>query len=113
MHSLKLTAKAPENRPGPKRKPVFRPFIFRCYVSFREGNDWNVQSPPHSTTFRNHYHSPKLIESPGKLKHMVIFLMTPSETIYLSRDKSFKVRHTYAFQFDAHNEINVTIWMMK
>ena len=28
---------APENRPGPKRKLVFQPSIFRCYVSFREG----------------------------------------------------------------------------
>ena len=30
LHSLKLTAKAPENRPGPKRKFVFQPSIFRC-----------------------------------------------------------------------------------
>ena len=28
---------APENRPGPNRKVVFQPSIFRCYVSFREG----------------------------------------------------------------------------
>ena len=28
--SLKLTAKASENRPGPKRKLVFQPSIFRC-----------------------------------------------------------------------------------
>ena len=28
---------APENRPGPKRKLVFQPSIFRGYVSFREG----------------------------------------------------------------------------
>ena len=27
--SLKLTAKAPENRPGPNRKVVFQPSIFR------------------------------------------------------------------------------------
>ena len=27
---------APENRPGPKRKVVFQPSIFRGYVSFRE-----------------------------------------------------------------------------
>ena len=33
---LKLTAKAPENRPGPKRKLAFQPSIFRGYVSFRE-----------------------------------------------------------------------------
>ena len=37
LPSLKLTANAPENRPGPKRKVVFQPSIFRCYVSFREG----------------------------------------------------------------------------
>ena len=38
--SLKLTAKAPENRPGPKRKLVLQPSIFRCKlaVSFREGS---------------------------------------------------------------------------
>ena len=38
-----LTAKAPENRPGPKRKLVFQPSIFRCYVSFREGIRYNIQ----------------------------------------------------------------------
>ena len=27
----------PENRPGPKRKFIFQPPMFRCYVSFREG----------------------------------------------------------------------------
>ena len=42
VHSLKLTANAPENRPKrPKRKRsysnIFQPSIFRCYVSFREG----------------------------------------------------------------------------
>ena len=36
-YSLKLTAKGPENRPGPKRKLIFQPSIFRCY-SFKEGN---------------------------------------------------------------------------
>jgi len=37
-NSLKLTAKAPENRQGPKRKLVFQPSIFRGEnVSFREG----------------------------------------------------------------------------
>ncbi len=30
IHSLKLTAKAPKNKPGPKRKLVFQPSIFRC-----------------------------------------------------------------------------------
>ena len=34
--SLKLTY-PPENRPGPKRKVIFQPSIFRCYGSFREG----------------------------------------------------------------------------
>ena len=38
LPSLKLTAPAPENRPCPKRKLVFQTSIFRCYVSFREGN---------------------------------------------------------------------------
>ena len=46
IHSLKPTAKAPENRaiPGPKRKRenIFQPSIFRCElaVSFREGILW-------------------------------------------------------------------------
>ena len=37
--SLKLTAKAPENKPfrPQKERIVFQPSIFRCYVSFREG----------------------------------------------------------------------------
>ena len=39
--SLKLTAKAPENRPKPNRKVVFQPFIFRGYVSSREGK-WKI-----------------------------------------------------------------------
>ena len=36
--SLKLTANAPENRPGPKRKFIFQPSIFRgeLAVSLRE-----------------------------------------------------------------------------
>ena len=37
--TLKLTAKAPENRPGPERKLTFQPSIFRCYVSFTEGRE--------------------------------------------------------------------------
>ena len=40
LHSLKLTANAPENRPGPKRKRIFQPSIFRFYVSFREDSCW-------------------------------------------------------------------------
>ena len=36
LPSLKLTAKASENRPGPKRKLVFQPSIFQVNVSFRE-----------------------------------------------------------------------------
>ncbi len=39
-NSLKLTSKAAENRPGPKRKLVFQPSMLRCYVSFREGMIW-------------------------------------------------------------------------
>ena len=37
--SLKLRAKASENRPNaPKGKEkVFQPSIFRCYVNFRDG----------------------------------------------------------------------------
>ena len=38
IHSLRLTAFAPENRPSQKETIVFQPSIFRCYVSFREGN---------------------------------------------------------------------------
>ena len=37
IHFLKLTAKASENRPGPKSKRVFQASFFSCYVSFREG----------------------------------------------------------------------------
>ena len=44
--SLKLIAKAPENGPGPKRKLVFQPSIFRCklLVSGRVSDefDWDV-----------------------------------------------------------------------
>ena len=37
LHSLKLTANAPENRQNPKRKFIFEPSIFRCelLVSWR------------------------------------------------------------------------------
>ena len=35
LPSLKLTAKAPENRPSQKETIVFQPSIFRCYVSFQ------------------------------------------------------------------------------
>ena len=34
--SLKLTSKAPENRPSQKETIVFQPSIFRCYVCFRK-----------------------------------------------------------------------------
>ena len=37
IRSLKLTAKAPARLRHPKRKFIFQPLIFRCYVSFREG----------------------------------------------------------------------------
>ena len=41
LPSLKLTANAPVDRPGPKRKIIFQPSIFRCEnVSFRECNYW-------------------------------------------------------------------------
>ena len=30
IYFLKLTANAPENRPGPKRKLIFQPSIVRC-----------------------------------------------------------------------------------
>ena len=46
LGSLKLTAKAPQNRSGPKRKGdfVFQPLIFRgkLAVSFREGIFWGA-----------------------------------------------------------------------
>ena len=52
LGSLKLTAKAPQNRSGPKRKGdfVFQPRIFRgkLAVSFREGIFWGAGI----TTFR-------------------------------------------------------------
>ena len=51
LHSLKLTAKAPENRAELPQKEtiVFQPSIFRCEnVSFREGNpffeEWHGQN---------------------------------------------------------------------
>ena len=37
LPSLKLTAKAPENRPKPNRKVVFQASIFRGYISVRDG----------------------------------------------------------------------------
>ena len=37
--SLKLTAFSHLKRWHPKRKLVFQPSIFRCHVSFREGNN--------------------------------------------------------------------------
>ena len=36
--TLPKTNMAPENRPSQKEGIVFQPSIFRCYVSFREGN---------------------------------------------------------------------------
>ena len=40
--SLKLTARAPENRPGPERKQSYsnHPFSGAFAVSFREGNSY-------------------------------------------------------------------------
>ena len=36
--TLPKTNIAPGRRPGPKRKLLFQPQCFRCYVSFREGS---------------------------------------------------------------------------
>ena len=36
-NTLPETNMTPENTPGPKRKVIFQPSIFRGYVSFREG----------------------------------------------------------------------------
>ena len=44
--TLPKTNVAPENRPSQKETsiPIFQPSIFRCYVSFREGNShWNLK----------------------------------------------------------------------
>ena len=38
LGTLPETNMAPEDRPGPKRKLIFQPSIFRCYFSFREGS---------------------------------------------------------------------------
>ena len=43
--SVKLTANARENRPGPKRNFIFQPVIFRAYVSFRECSNHQQYSP--------------------------------------------------------------------
>ena len=43
--SLKLTANAPGNRPGPERKLVFQLSVFTCYVSFREDNPLSMNYP--------------------------------------------------------------------
>ena len=40
--SLKLTASSPLQIWFPKRKFIFQPSIFRCYVSFREGIQFSV-----------------------------------------------------------------------
>ncbi len=44
--SLKLTAKAPQNTPKPKRKVASQPPVFRYYVSFRECNSGGKYSIP-------------------------------------------------------------------
>ncbi len=47
LPSLKLTAKAPENRPGPKRKLILQPFIFRCELLVSARVDmWVSWRPP-------------------------------------------------------------------
>ena len=65
LHSLKLTANAPENGPGPKRKLAVQPSIFRCepLVSGRVSNHflmdvwWNNHFPSKglkSSNWNNH-----------------------------------------------------------
>ena len=51
--TLPETNMAPENRPGPKRKLVFQPQCFRCYVSFREGIPQNNHQGSSSQPFLN------------------------------------------------------------
>ena len=51
--TLPETNMATENRPGPKRKLVFQPQCFRCYVSFREGIPQNNHQGSSSQPFLN------------------------------------------------------------
>ena len=56
LHSLKLTANAPENRPSQKETIVFQPSIFRCYASLAsfQGGYWNSTQQP-KTRDLNHW----------------------------------------------------------
>ena len=44
LHSLKLTVSLHLKIGHPKRKRVFQPSIFRCYLSFREGTKQKSQT---------------------------------------------------------------------
>ncbi len=59
LHSLKLTANAPENGPGPKRKLAVQPSIFRCepLVSGRVNNHFLMD-----VWWNNHFPSFKIIQ---------------------------------------------------
>ena len=64
LPSLKLTAKAPENRPSQKETILFQPSIFRCEnVSFREG------SPQKNLVWRQNSKRQVQAETTGRVGH--------------------------------------------
>ena len=60
---------APENRAIPKRKLVFQASIFRCHVSFREGNNQNETAWPPTNTLREQHLTARRIRNLGLQKN--------------------------------------------
>ena len=109
LPSLKLTAKAPENRPGNKGKLGFRPSIFRCELLVLEGGihfnpskrkywsrilagicffwNWLLKYPPW-----NQEKKPLTIDA-WKMKHS--FGMGPTSRVYVSIQYLGRVHEGY------------------
>ena len=70
--SLKLTAKAPENRPGTKRKLVFQPSIFRCYTVLVSGRVHCRKSLENMECFHD-FRGPEKIEDTKSMLRYLLF----------------------------------------
>ena len=102
------------------RNLLFQGFIFRCYVSFREGNqhrpwhtenqDGSVEAARRETTKRCHWMVRRLKKMSGmswKLKNASMFLGEPTGLIDDQTKDMYVSKYTECFLFLSHAKI---IW---
>ena len=71
--SLKLTAKAHENRVSQRETIIFQPSILRCYVSFRDGNLFLVML----------FYIRAMNRSKSEYRIIIVLILLPSKMIMM------------------------------